>query len=101
MALKLFGDPAKRKLRKYEKIIPLVASFEDQISKLSDEALAQQTIKFKERYNNGEDLNALLPEAFATAREAAKRTLGLRPFDVQLVGGAILNDGNIAEMRGS
>ncbi len=99
MALNLFGNPNTRKIRKYQKIVPQTNAHEEAISQLSDEALAAQTVKFKERLQNGEPLEKLIPEAFATVREASKRTLGLRPFDVQLIGGAILNDGNIAEMR--
>ena len=74
-------------------------ALEDEIAALDDEELKGQTAKFKQRIENGESLDKLMPEAFATVREASKRTLGLRHFDVQLIGGMVLNDGKIAEMR--
>jgi preprotein translocase subunit SecA len=88
-----------RQVRKLEKIAGQVNSFEGQVSALSDEALRNKTIEFKNRFNDGETLDELLPEAFAVVREAAKRTLGQRHYDVQLMGGAALHLGNIAEMR--
>jgi preprotein translocase subunit SecA len=66
---------------------------------LSDDQLAAKTIEFRERFDQGEDLDELLPEAFAAAREASKRAIGLRPFDVQLIGGMVLHEGRIAEMK--
>ena len=88
-----------RQLRQLEKLAAEVNSFESAITALSDDALREQTVKFRARLAAGEDLDDLLPEAFATVREAAKRTLGQRHYDVQLMGGAALHLGNIAEMR--
>ena len=88
-----------RQLRQLEKLAAEVNSFESAISALSDSDLREQTVKFRARLAAGEDLDDLLPEAFATVREAAKRTLGQRHYDVQLMGGAALHLGNIAEMR--
>ena len=95
----LFGDPNKKALKAYESLPQKVASFEPAIIALTDEQLKAKTAEFKDRLAKGETLDALLPEAFAVVREAAKRTLGQRHFDVQLIGGAILHKGNIAEMR--
>jgi len=88
-----------RMIRNLEKIAAEVNKWEDSIISLSDEDLRAQTQKFRDRLSNGEDLDDILPEAFATVREAAKRTLGQRHYDVQLMGGAALHMGNIAEMR--
>ena len=88
-----------RHIRQLEKIATEVGSFEPAVSALSDADLRGQTEKFRTRLAAGEDLDDLLPEAFATVREAAKRTLGQRHYDVQLMGGAALHQGNIAEMR--
>ncbi|MDD6372993.1 MAG: preprotein translocase subunit SecA [Bifidobacteriaceae bacterium] len=86
-------------LRKLKSVAEETNKFEDDIKKMSDEELKGQTAKFKERLDNGESLDDLMPEAFATVREASRRTLGLRHFDVQLMGGAALHWGNIAEMK--
>jgi len=88
-----------RIVKELAKIAEEVNSFESKISALSDSELAAKTPEFKSRLANGEDLDDLLPEAFAVVREAAKRTLGQRHYDVQLMGGAALHKGNIAEMR--
>ena len=88
-----------RAVKELFKIAAKVNEFESKISALSDEQLRGQTDLFRTRFNNGESLDDLLPEAFATVREAAKRTLGQRHYDVQLMGGAALHRGNIAEMR--
>jgi preprotein translocase subunit SecA len=88
-----------RQLRELEKLVKLVNAQEDRISALSDEDLRNQTSIFKNRITQGESLDDLLPEAFAVVREAAKRTLGQRHYDVQLMGGAAMHRGNIAEMR--
>ena len=88
-----------RAVKELAKIAVLVNQFESKISALSDDQLRNQTEIFKERIAKGETLDSLLPEAFATVREAAKRTLGQRHYDVQLMGGAALHRGNIAEMR--
>ena len=81
------------------KIAQEVNKFENEITSLDDNALRNKTNVFKERYENGESLDSILPEAFAVVREAAKRTLGQRHYDVQLMGGAALHRGNIAEMK--
>ena len=86
-------------LRDLGKIVDKVNGFEGSISPLSDEALRAKTDEFKNRLVQGETLDDILPEAFAVVREAAKRTLGQRHYDVQLMGGAALHLGNIAEMR--
>jgi preprotein translocase subunit SecA len=88
-----------RAIKELEKIANQVNKFENEISALDDLALRNKTDKFKERLTNGESLESILPEAFAVVREAAKRTLGQRHYDVQLMGGAALHKGNIAEMR--
>ena len=88
-----------RQVRQLEKLAQVVNTFEGKISALSDEDLRDQTRQFRERLSNGETLDDLLPEAFATVREAAKRTLGQRHYDVQIMGGAALHNGNVAEMR--
>lgn len=88
-----------RHIRQLEKIAEQVGGFEPSVSSLSDAELRGQTEKFRARLAAGEDLDDLMPEAFATVREAAKRTLGQRHYDVQLMGGAALHQGNIAEMR--
>jgi preprotein translocase subunit SecA len=95
----IFGDPNKKALKKYEPIVKKVCDFEPVISALSDEALRAKTVEFKERLKKGETLEDVSAEAFATVREASKRVLKQRHFDVQLIGGAILNSGSIAEMR--
>ena len=88
-----------RILKELSKTVAKVNSFEPAISALSDDQLRAKTDEFKARYAKGESLDEILPEAFATVREAAKRTLGQRHYDVQLMGGAALHLGNIAEMR--
>jgi preprotein translocase subunit SecA len=88
-----------RAVKELEKIAALVNKFENEISALDDQALRNKTEKFKEQIASGESLDSILPEAFAVVREAAKRTLGQRHYDVQLMGGAALHRGNIAEMR--
>ena len=96
---KVFGSRNQRLLRQFSKAVSRVNGFEEQIKALSDEDLARKTDDFRGRLTAGETLDDVLPEAFAVAREAAWRALGLRPFDVQLVGGMVLHQGNIAEMR--
>ncbi|MBF2001709.1 MAG: preprotein translocase subunit SecA [Synechococcales cyanobacterium C42_A2020_086] len=95
----LLGDPNARKLRKYKNDIVEINLLEEEIQALSDEALTGKTAEFKQRLENGETLDDLLPEAFAVVREAGKRVLGMRHFDVQLIGGMVLHDGQIAEMK--
>jgi preprotein translocase subunit SecA len=88
-----------RRRKELEQISQLVNTWEPETEELSDEELAHKTVEFRERLENGEPLDELLPEAFATTREAARRTIGQRHFDVQLMGGAALHRGTIAEMR--
>jgi len=85
--------------RRLERIAADVAALEDAFEDLTDEELAGETAEFRQRYADGEPLDAMLPEAFAAVREAAKRTLGMRPYDVQVMGAAALHLGNIAEMK--
>ena len=99
IATKVFGSSNERKLKKFETAVAAINSLEPEVSALSDEALRARTDEFRKRLADGETLDDLLPEAFATVREAAKRTLGQRHFDVQLVGGMVLHEGRIAEMK--
>ena len=92
-------DTDKRELKRYGKIADKVESYEDTMRALSDEELQNLTPEYKARYEQGETLDELLPEAFATIREAANRVLGLFPYRVQLLGGIALHEGNIAEMK--
>ena len=99
LAQRLFGSANDRYVKGLAKIVDEINALEPEMEKLSDDQLAQQTPAFRERLENGEELDAILPEAFATVREVAKRTLGERPFDVQLMGGMVLHRGMIAEMK--
>ena len=99
LAKSIFGSSNDRYVKSLGKTVEQIASFEPTISAMSDEELAAQTVRFRERLAQGETLDGLLPEAFATVREAAKRTLGQRHYDVQMVGGIVLHRGEIAEMR--
>jgi preprotein translocase subunit SecA len=99
IAQRFFGSSNDRKLRPMQARVAQVNELEDEYKAKSDDELKAMTAAFKERLANGETLEDLLPEAFATVREAAKRTLGQRHFDVQLVGGMVLHEGNIAEMK--
>ena len=96
--LKKIYDNDRRELKKFEKLATKVESLADEYEKLSDEQLQAKTPEFRKRLEKGETLDDLLPEAFATAREGAKRVLGLYPFRVQIIGGIALHYGNIAEM---
>ncbi|MFT8879145.1 MAG: preprotein translocase subunit SecA [Oenococcus sp.] len=95
---KIIENP-KRQLRKYEHLADLTEAYADQMAALSDQQLQAKTTEFKQRLASGETLDQLLPEAFAVVREADKRVLGLYPFRVQIIGGAVLHGGNIAEMK--
>ncbi len=99
LARAVFGTSNDRSLKSYQQRVPRVNAHEAAIAALSDEALSGKTAAFRERLAAGETLDALLPEAFAVVREASKRVLGMRHFDVQLVGGMVLHDGKIAEMK--
>ncbi|WDU63270.1 preprotein translocase subunit SecA [Pseudomonas poae] len=96
---KLFGSKNEREVKRMLKTVQLVNAFEEQMVALSDEQLRAKTQEFKARIAKGETLDKLLPEAFAVAREAGKRVMGMRHFDVQLIGGMTLHEGMIAEMR--
>jgi len=96
---RIFGSRNQRLLRQYSKVVTRINALEEGVTSLDDQALRARTDEFRKRYSDGEGLDDLLPEVFAVAREACNRALGLRPFDVQLIGGMVLHDGNIAEMR--
>ena len=96
---KLFGSKNEREIKRIRKIVDHINGFEEQLSTLTDEALKQKTEDFKIQLKDGESLDTILPEAFAVVRESAKRTLGLRHFDVQMIGGIVLHEGRISEMR--
>ena len=99
IARKIFGTENDRKLKKLRPIVEMINGLEKEYEALSNSSLKSKTTEFKKRVQNGEKLDDLLPEAFATVREAAKRTLGQRHYDVQLIGGITLHTGEIAEMR--
>ena len=99
IAKKVFGTPNDRRIREVQAIVENINALEKDFSLLSDNEISSKTEEFKQRYGEGETLDKLLPEAFANCREAAKRALGLRAFDVQLVGGIFLHRGNISEMK--
>ena len=99
IAKKVFGTPNDRRLRETQTTVDRINSLEEKFSLLSDDEISSKTNEFKKRLEDGETIDALLPEAFANCREAAKRALGLRAFDVQLLGGIFLHRGNISEMK--
>ena len=96
---KIFGDYSSRELKSIYPIVDKIEAMADEYKAMSDEALKAKTAEFKDRLANGETLDDILPEAFATVREAADRVLGMRPYRVQLVGGIVLHQGRIAEMK--
>ena len=95
----IFGSSNDRQLNKLRPTINKINDLEKEISKLDKNKLIEKTKLFKNRISNGEDLDSILPEAFAVVREASKRTLKQRHFDVQLIGGIVLHQGKIAEMK--
>ncbi len=97
--LKTIFDANEREISRLRRTVERVNALEPSVSALSDEALAAKTPEFKQRLADGATLDDLLPEAFAVVREAAKRTLGMRHFDVQLMGGQVLHEGKVAEMK--
>ena len=99
LAKKVFGTTNDRKIKTVRPLIDKINALEPEFEALSDSDIIAKTAEFKERHANGESLDSLLPEVFANCREAAKRALGLRAFDVQLMGGIFLHQGNIAEMK--
>ena len=96
---KLFGTSSAKELKAIKPIVDKIEALEEEYSKLTDEQLKAKTPEFKERLQNGETLDDILPEAFAACREAAWRVLGMKPYRVQLIGGIILHQGRIAEMK--
>src|SRR5258705_10152572 len=99
LARKIFGSSNERRIRSYQPRVDEINALEKELEKLSDDALRARTDAFKKEIAEGKSLDDILVPAFATCREAAKRTLGQRHFDVQLIGGMILHDGKIAEMK--
>lgn len=99
LARKIFGSANDRRIRSYQPAVQAIGALEKEMEALSDEALAAKTIEFREKLAAGAEVDTLLEPAFAVVREAAKRALGQRHFDVQLIGGMVLNDGDIAEMK--
>jgi preprotein translocase subunit SecA len=99
LAKSLFGSSNDRYVKSLDKLVKQIAAFEPAVQAMSDEELAGQTVKFRAQLEAGTKLDDLLPEAFATVREAATRTMGMRHFDVQMIGGIVLHRGEIAEMR--
>ncbi|MEW9669505.1 preprotein translocase subunit SecA [Ammoniphilus sp. 3BR4] len=99
MVKKLFGSSDEREIKKLFKRVEVINGLEPEIQQLTDEQLKAKTEEFKGRLQNGESLDDILPEAFAVVREASKRVLGMRHYDVQLIGGMVLHDGRIAEMK--
>ena len=95
---KIFGTENERYLKSIRPLVTRINELESSIQPLSDADLVAKTAEFKQRVANGESLDSLLPEAFAVVREAGKRALGMRHYDVQLIGGIVLHQGKIAEM---
>ena len=96
---KIFGDPNEKELKKVQVYVDAVNALEKDIENMSDASLTAKTEEFRDRLAKGATLDDILPEAFAVVRDASKRVLGLRHFDVQLAGGCVLHRGKIAEMR--
>ena len=96
---KVFGSKNKRELKRMGKVVARINALEEAMASLDDTALKAKTAEFKARLQEGEPIDKVLPEAFAVAREAGKRVMGMRHFDVQLIGGMTLHEGRIAEMR--
>ena len=96
---KVFGTHSERELKRIEPIVKKIESYREAMGKLTDEELRGKTTEFKKRLTEGETLDDLLPEAYATVREAAKRVLNQEHYRVQLIGGIVLHQGRIAEMR--
>ena len=95
----IFGSRNDRVLRRINKTVKKINALEEGLQALDDASLAAKTEEFRQRVADGETLDAILPEAFAVVREASVRTMGLRHFDVQMIGGVVLHEGNVAEMR--
>src|SRR5438270_13057614 len=99
IARAIFGTANDRSLKAYQRRVPQINALEPAMEALSDEALRARTGEFREKLANGATMDDILPEAFAVVREASRRTLGQRHFDVQLIGGMVLHEGKIAEMK--
>src|SRR5215210_6359244 len=99
LARKLFGSSNERRIRAYQPRVDAINALEEELEQLSDDALRARTAEFKKQAADGASLDDILVPAFATVREAGKRTIGQRHFDVQLIGGMILHEGRIAEMK--
>ncbi len=96
---RFLGDNNEKEIKRIRAVVDLINDHEKSLESLSDDALSRHTVKFKEQLENGESLDKMLPEAFAVVREASRRVLGMRHFDVQMIGGVCLHEGKIAEMR--
>ena len=96
---KIFGTRSQREIKKIQPTVDKILGLEEEYRALSEEALKAKTAEFKNRLEQGQTLDELLPEAFAAVREAADRVLGMRPYPVQLIGGVVLHQGRIAEMK--
>ena len=96
---KLFGNSNDRLLKTTKPIVDKINSLSEEMKNISENSISGKTREFRQRIENGEDLDSVLPEAFAVVREVSERTIGLRPFDVQLIGGYFLHKGYIAEMK--
>src|SRR5581483_9785147 len=96
---KILGDPNEKELKRLRPVVEQINSLEDEMRALSDEELRDMTGEFRRELDNGASLDDILPDAFAVVREASRRVLGMRPYDVQLIGGIVLHQGKIAEMR--
>ena len=96
---KIFGTYSDREIKRIKPIVEQINALEDGMQKLTDAELKAKTNEFRARLSDGETLDDILPEAFAVVREASKRVLGMRHFDVQLIGGIVLHQGRISEMR--
>src|SRR5687768_4189689 len=99
LARKIFGSSNDRALNKFKPLVAQINEWEPTFQKLSDAELQAKTAEFKQQIQNGRSLDDLLPEAFAVVREAGKRVLGMRHYDVQMIGGMVLHNGTIAEMK--
>src|ERR1700737_4721665 len=99
IARTIFGTANDRSLKAYQRRVPQINALEPEIQALDDEGLRQRTVQLRQRLTDGATVDDILPEAFAVVREGAKRVLGLRHFDTQMIGGMVLNDGKIAEMK--
>ena len=99
MIKKIFKSYSEREIKRIKPLVKKINELEESMKALSDSELSNMTVKLKEKLKDGKTLEDILPEAFATVREASRRVLGLRHYDVQLIGGIILNQGRIAEMK--